>query len=85
MLFLQQMTLKVENFIRQKIMKSNKEYKVKVQFILEGEVTVNACSKNEAKELVEESFGLVVGGNLHSVDSRITDWDFPVHPEMIVK
>lgn len=79
------MTLKVENFIRQKIMKSNKEYKVKVQFILEGEVTVNAYSKNEAKELVEESFGLVVGGNLHSVNSRITDWDFPVHPEMIVK
>ena len=62
-------------------MKSNKEYKVKVQFVLEGEVTVNACSKDEAKELVEES----VGGNLHSMDSRIIDWDFPVHPEMIVK
>lgn len=54
-------------------MKSNKEYKVKVQFVLEGEVTVNACSKDEAKELVEESFGLVVGGNLHSMDSRIID------------
>ncbi len=66
-------------------MKSNKEYKVKVQFVLEREVTVNACSKDEAKELVEESFGLVVGGNLHSMDSRIIDWDFPVHPEMIVK
>ena len=66
-------------------MKSNKEYKVKVQFVLEGEVTVNACSKDEAKELVEESFCLVVGGNLHSMDSRIIDWDFPVHPEMIVK
>ena len=35
-------------------MKSNKEYKVKVQFVLEGEVTVNACSKDETKELVEE-------------------------------
>lgn len=66
-------------------MKDSKEYKVKVQFVLEGEVTVNACSKNEAKELVEESFGLVIGGNLHSTNSRITDWDFPVHPEMIVK
>lgn len=66
-------------------MKDNKECKVKVQFIFEGEVTVNTCNKNEAKELVEENFGLVVGGNLHSTDSRITDWDFPVHPEMIVK
>lgn len=79
------MILKVVNFIQWKIMKSNKEYKVKVQFVLEGEVTVNAICKDEAKELVEESFGLVVGGNLHSMDSRIIDWDFPVHPEMIVK
>ena len=66
-------------------MKNNKEYKVKVQFILEGEVTVNTYCKDEAKEIVEESFGLVVDGNLHSTGSRIIDWDFPVHPEMIVK
>ena len=35
-------------------MKDNKEYKVKVRFVLEGEVTVNACSKEEAKEIVDE-------------------------------
>lgn len=66
-------------------MKDSKEYKVKVLFVLEGEVTVNACCKDEAKEIVDESFGIVVGGGLHSTDSRITDWDFPIHPEMIVK
>lgn len=79
------MILKVVNFIQQKIMKDNKEYKVKVRFVLEGEVTVNACSKEEAKEIVDESFGIVVGGGLHSTDSRITNWDFPIHPEMVVK
>lgn len=66
-------------------MKDNKEYKVKVRFVLEGEVTVNAFTKDEGKEIVEESFGIVVGGGLHSTDSRIKDWDFPIHPEMIVK
>ena len=74
-----------EIFILQKIMNDNKEYKVKVRFVLDGEVIVSACCKDEAKELVKDSFGFVVGGNLHSTDSRITDWDFPVHPEMIVK
>lgn len=66
-------------------MKNNKKYKVKVQFVLEGEVTVNTYCKDEAKEIVEKSFGFVVNSNLHSMDSRITGWDFPVHPGMIVK
>lgn len=74
-----------EIFIQHEIMKDKNEYKVKVRFVLDGEVIVNACSKDEAKELVKDSFGCVVGSNLHSADSRIADWDFPVHPKMIIK
>ncbi|MBO8460154.1 MAG: hypothetical protein IAA73_07480 [Bacteroidetes bacterium] len=66
-------------------MKNKKEYKVKVRLVFEGEVSVLANSKNDAKEIVDNNLGLVLGGNIHSDASEIKDWDFPMHPYKEIK
>jgi hypothetical protein len=57
-------------------------YRVKTRFTFTGTFFVRADSKAEAKRLVKESCGLVLGGGPHaSLPSSDVDWDFPVHPE----
>jgi hypothetical protein len=57
-------------------------YSVKTRFIFTGTFLVRAESKAEAKNLVEENCGLVLGEGPHSsLPSSGVDWDFPVHPE----
>jgi hypothetical protein len=57
-------------------------YGVKTRFIFTGTFFVRAESKAGAKRLVEESCGLVLGGDPHaSLPSSDVDWDFPLHPE----
>ena len=59
-----------------------KTFAVKTRFTFAGTFFVKAGSKAEAKRLVEESCGLVLGGTIHtSLPVKDTDWDFPVHPE----
>jgi hypothetical protein len=57
-------------------------YCVKTRFTFTGTFFVRAGSKAEAKKLVEENCGLVLGGGPHSsLPETDVDWDFPVHPE----
>jgi hypothetical protein len=57
-------------------------YRVKTRFTFAGTFFVRAGSKAEAKRLVEENCGLVLGGGPHSsLPETDVDWDFPVHPE----
>jgi hypothetical protein len=63
-----------------------KQYAVKTKFTFVGTFTVNAESKEEAKNDVEHHCGLVMGGNIHSSLSKeeIPDWEFDVHPDKVV-
>jgi hypothetical protein len=57
-------------------------YSVKTRFTFTGTFFVRAGSKTEAKKLVEEDCGLVLGGSPHSsLPETDAAWDFPVHPE----
>jgi hypothetical protein len=57
-------------------------YRVKTRFIFTGAFFVRAENKKEAKRLVEENCGLILGGGPHSsLPSSDADWDFPLHPE----
>lgn len=42
------------------------KYKVRVRYAFEGTYTVAAGSCEEAKRVVEEDCGLVLGGNIHT-------------------
>jgi hypothetical protein len=65
---------------------TNKTYTVKTKFIFEGEFYIKAKSKAEAREFVEKHCGLVIGGDIHtSLPNDIANWEFPVHPQKIVK
>jgi hypothetical protein len=57
-------------------------YGVKTRFIFTETFFVKAESEAGAKRLVEESCGLVLGGNPHSsLPPSDVEWDFPLHPE----
>lgn len=50
-------------------------------FVFEGEFLVEADSRQEAKQLVLEDCGLVLGGNIHTnLDDDDVDWIFNTHP-----
>ena len=54
------------------------KYDVKVRYSFEGTYTVAAEDREEAKRMVSEDCGLVLGGNIHTTrdDDEVTDWDF---------
>lgn len=60
-----------------------KKYDVKVRYTFEGVYTVVADNRDEAKRMVREQCGLVMGGNIHTNldDDEVLDWDFDTHPE----
>lgn len=60
------------------------KYDVKVRYSFEGTYTVAAEDREEAKRMVSEDCGLVLGGNIHTTrdDDEVTDWDFGCHPDM---
>lgn len=63
-----------------------KEYTVETTFTFSGTFKVKAETKQEARELVTTSCGLVMGGGIHSTlsDDEI-DWDFETHPTKKIK
>ena len=61
-----------------------KDYIVKTKFIFEGEVTVYAYSKDEAKQLVRDNFG-VSCGNIQASVPNILNWDINMKPTKSVK
>lgn len=61
------------------------KYDVKVRYAFEGTYTVVAEDRDEAKRMVTEDCGLVLGGNIHTtLDDDDVDWDFGIHPDMQV-
>lgn len=59
------------------------KYDVKVRYSFEGTYTVAAEDREEAKRMVEEDCGLVLGGNIHTtLDDEEVDWHFGVHPDV---
>lgn len=57
-------------------------YDVKARYTFEGTYTVAAEDRNEARKMVMEDCGLVLGGNIHTIrdDDEVLDWNFGVHP-----
>ena len=60
-----------------------KIYRVRTQDIFEGVFEILAESKEEARQRVLQSCGLVMGGNIHSTlpDEEI-NWAFDTHPKV---
>ena len=58
------------------------KYEVRVRYAFEGTYMVAAGNREEAKRMVEEDCGLVLGGNIHTtLDDEDVDWNFGVHPD----
>lgn len=63
-----------------------KVYTVPVKFVFEGQFFIKADSKEQAKEYADKHCGLVIGGDIHSsLPDEDVDWDFPVHPQKVIK
>ena len=54
------------------------KYDVKVRYAFEGTYTVAAEDRDEARIMVSEDCGLVLGGNIHTTrdDDEVLDWNF---------
>ena len=57
-------------------------YIVNAKFIFSGIFEVEADSKDQARDIVMNDCGLVMGGDIHTtLDDEEVDWDFNIHPE----
>ena len=59
-----------------------KRYDIRVRYSFEGTYTVAAEDRDEAKRMVNDDCGLVLGGDIHTTrdDDEVLDWDFCIHP-----
>jgi hypothetical protein len=63
----------------------NKSFTVKTRFTFTGTFFINADTKEDARKLVIENCGLVLGGKIHTcLAEEDVDWDFPIHPEKVI-
>jgi hypothetical protein len=63
----------------------NKSYQVSVRYCFDGIYVVKAGTRSEAVQSVKKDCGMVMGGSIHTVlHDDMVDWDFPVHPEVII-
>ena len=63
----------------------NRSYRVKVRYFFDGIYTVKAETREEAVRMVKEDCGLVMGGSIHTtLDEDSVDWNFSIHPEMVI-
>ena len=59
-----------------------KTYTVQTKFVFAGAFEVHAENMQEARRIVEQDCGVVLGGKIHTTASQaVIDWEFPVHPE----
>lgn len=59
------------------------KYQVSTRFVFTGVFTVEAENREEARQMVTDSCGLVMGGGIHTdLDDEEVDWDFDTHPYM---
>lgn len=61
-----------------------RDYTVKTKFVFEGEFKVYATSKEEAKRIVNECCGTVLG-QIQTTVPDVLDYNFPIHPKKIVR
>lgn len=67
-------------------MSKNKVYIVPVKFVFEGKFFIKAESKAQAKEYAENHCGMVTNNGIHStLPDEDVDWEFPVHPQKVIK
>jgi len=61
------------------------KYEVDTKFVFSGKFTVMAENEEQAKKLVKESCGLVIGGNIHTtlLDENC-NWHFSIHPDTVI-
>lgn len=58
------------------------KYDVRVRYAFEGTYTVVAEDHDEARQMVSEDCGLVLGSNIHTtLDDEDVDWSFGIHPD----
>lgn len=64
-----------------------KKYRVYTEYTFAGYYDIIAESKDEARRMVTEHCGLVMGGNIHTTldDEEVINWDFDTHPETHIK
>ena len=57
-------------------------YIVNTKFIFSGIFEVEADSRDQARDIVMNDCGLVMGGDIHTtLDDEKVDWDFDIQPE----
>lgn len=61
-----------------------KDYMLDIRFVFEGKVKIYATSKEEAKQIAKESFGMSCG-EIHTSVPNILDWDIDMTPNKIIK
>jgi hypothetical protein len=61
------------------------KYEVQTKFVFYGKFFIEAKDEAQAKELVKDQCGFVMGGDIHTTLPReVCDWDFATHPEKII-
>jgi len=56
-------------------------YEIETSFTFTGVFKVKAKNEQEARDLIENHCGLVLGGDIHSsLPEEIVDWNFDNHP-----
>jgi hypothetical protein len=67
-------------------MASEKRYAVKTRYVFEGHFYIKAMNKAQAREYAEKHCGLVLGRSIHStLPADVVDWEFPIHPEELIR
>lgn len=57
-------------------------YIVKTRYVFSGVFEIKADSRDQARDIVMNDCGLVMGGDIHTtLDDEEVDWDFNIHPE----
>jgi len=64
-----------------------KKYRVYTEYTFSGYYDIIAETKDEARRMVTENCGLVMGGHIQTTldDEEVPYWDFNVHPESRIK
>ena len=55
---------------------------MKTRFVFSGVFEIKADSRDQARDIVMNDCGLVMGSDIHTtLDDEEVDWDFNIHPE----
>lgn len=71
------------NRINNQMERIMKRYDIRVRYSFEGTYTVAAEDRDEAKRMVNDDCGPVLGGDIHTTrdDDEVLEWDFCIHPD----